>query len=112
MDDSKLNDLKLDIYYTNIKRILNFVEDWKFEFYLTNMPGIKPETTKNNYEKVRWIFKNQNKIELIIKIYSNDYIKTLEKELNRVNCKIKTIKMSNQNHKVIIREKNLFDLFM
>lgn len=98
-------DMKTDVNYVYIKRILHFVDDWKFDFFLTNKQKLRHKKLQNDNDIVRWTYKNPERLELVIKNYSQELKKMLIQELNNVNCGVKFFPLNKDEYKVVIRLK-------
>ena len=96
---------KLDSNYIHIKRILDIIEEWKHEYYLPNKRSFQYKPVANDNELVRWSHKNPNRVEFIIKNYSQEFKKLIIKELNKDRCNAKFIPMKDGDYKIIVKIK-------
>lgn len=101
-----MDNLKLESSYIHIKRILDIIEDWKHEYYLPNRRSLKYEPIVNDNEFVKWSHKNPKRVEFIIKNYSPEFKKLIIHELDKDNCTVKFIRISDAEYKFIVKEKS------
>ena len=99
--------IRLDSHYIYVNRILQFVDDWKYEFCLTSRKQIHRKPLENDNPIVRWTYKNCDKIEFYIKNYSQELKELLVKELKKVKCSAKITFMSNTEYKLVVKIKKL-----
>jgi len=98
--------IKLDSNYSKVKKILHFVEFWKHEYYITPIKSTRPILIHNDDENIFWSFKNDKYIEIIIKYLTNDLKREILSELKKEKCKVKIIKIKDNNYKLIIKPNN------
>lgn len=104
--------LKTEQEIIHVKRIIENVKFWRFDYYLIPRVHIQPFFSKNDDVNVRWVFKNANRIEFIIKNFSPELKKYIKEELSKDGCSGKFIKKKkNKNedfqYMLIVKEKNL-----
>jgi hypothetical protein len=96
------NDMKIDSNYIHIKRILQFVEDWKSEFLLNNRHYLRRKKYVNDCDAIRWTCKSPDKIEFISKVYSDEFKNLLIQELKKENCIIKIKLLENGDYSLVV----------
>jgi hypothetical protein len=97
--------IRLDSNYMHIKRILQFVEDWKYEYCLTSKRALRRKSLANDSEIIRWTYKSCDKIEFSVRNYSHELKNILEQELKKVNCSSKFTIITNSEYKLVIKIK-------
>ncbi len=96
----------LDSNYIHIKRILDIIEEWNHEYYLPNKRSPQYKPIVNGNELIRWSHKKPDRVEFIIKNYSQEFKKLIIKELNKDNCVVKFFPMSNGDCRLIVKMKS------
>ena len=97
----------LKINYNNlyIKYIIQNIEDWKREFYLTNKNSLQYKSQEINNSIVRWSYKNSKKIEFIVKNYSDKLKKVILKELDKIDYSAKFVPITKDEYIIIVKMK-------
>lgn len=102
--------LRMEPVVIQVKNIIEYINNWKIEFYL------KPRRNKiytfkqndNDNENIRWVFKNEKRIEFIIKNLTTELKDTIKKQVEKEHCSCKfTQRKIEEDYLMIVTEKSL-----
>lgn len=89
-------------------KVVEHIKNWKLEFYLSPRRNTFYTFIPNNNSNVRWIFKNEKKIEFIIKNLTTELENILINEVNKENCYCKiTKRIKEDDYLMVVKEKFL-----
>jgi hypothetical protein len=100
-----MESLKIDYNNLYIKYIIQNIEDWKREYYLTNKYSLQYKSLEIKNSIVRWSYKNPKKIEFIIKNYSDKLKKTILQKLDKNDYSVKFVPITKDEYIIIVKMK-------